>query len=190
MKNFRLSALAAIAVLGMASCSKDDEAPVNEEEVITTVITTLTNTTSTSGNVVLTSKDLDGDGPNAPVVSQTGTIRTNHAYTGAVKFLNEQKTPAEDITPEVVAEGKDHQVFFQAGTAVGTFSYADTDVDGRPIGVKFNFNSGATNGMQQDFKVTLRHLPVKTATGVLAGNIAQAGGSTDAEVTYKVIIAP
>lgn len=188
MKNFRISGLAFLAIIGMASCSKDDApVPVNEEEVITTVITTLSNT---SGSVVLTSKDLDGDGPNAPVLTQTGTIVANRVYVGSVKFLNEQKTPAEDITPEVVSEGKDHQVFFQPEAGVGTFTYADTDVNGRPIGVMFNFTAGAANAMQKNLIVTLRHEPVKTASGVATGNIANAGGDTDIEVTYRVVITP
>jgi hypothetical protein len=55
-------------------------------------------TTLKAGNqtVTLTSRDLDGDGPNAPVVTVSGDFNTT--YTGSVSFLNESITPADDIT--------------------------------------------------------------------------------------------
>ncbi|MBC7522834.1 MAG: type 1 periplasmic binding fold superfamily protein, partial [Flavobacterium sp.] len=34
--------------------------------------------------------------------------------------------------------------------------------------------------------VTLRHEPLKSADGVAAGSIVNAGGATDAQVTYPV----
>lgn len=74
-----LSATTLLAV----SCSNDDNGPVNEEEVITTVTTTLTG----GGQVItLNSRDLDGDGPNAPVVNVSGNLAANTTYTGTVSF--------------------------------------------------------------------------------------------------------
>lgn len=189
MKNFKLSALAIIALFAISSCSKkDDPAPVNEEEVITTVVTTLSNL---SGNVVLTSKDADGDGPAAAILSQTGNIVAGRVYTGSATFLNELKNPASDITPEILTEGVDHQLFFQANTTVGIFAYDDLDANGKPIGLKFKFiAAAAANAQQQNLTVTLRHLPNKSGSGVSAGNIANAAGATDAEVMFKVVINP
>jgi hypothetical protein len=60
----------------------------------------------------LTSRDLDGDGPNAPVVTVSGDLLVNTTYTGSVSFLNESITPADDIT-EVKEEGVEHQLFFR-----------------------------------------------------------------------------
>jgi hypothetical protein len=59
-------------------------------------------TTLKAGNqtVTLTSRDLDGDGPNAPVVTVSGDLLVNTTYTGSVSFLNESITPADDITLE------------------------------------------------------------------------------------------
>jgi hypothetical protein len=34
----------------------------------------------------------------------------------------------------------------------------------------------------------LRHLPNKSAAGVAAGDITNAGGATDAQVTYPIVI--
>ena len=94
MKNLKLIALLVIPTLFSTSCSNDD-APVNEEEVITTVTTTL----SGGGQIVtLTSRDLDGDGPNAPVVTVSGNLVAGRTYLGSTTFLNELANPAEDIT--------------------------------------------------------------------------------------------
>lgn len=183
MKNLKLIALIVIPAIFSTSCSNDD-APVNEEEVITTVRTTLTG----GGQVItLTSRDLDGDGPNAPVVTVSGNLVAGTTYTGSTEFLNELEDPAEDITIEVQEEGADHQVFYQLPSSIGTVTYTDTDANGRPIGLNFTLVAG-TSGSTGTLTVTLRHLPNKTATGVAAGDITNAGGNTDAAVTFSVAV--
>lgn len=183
MKNLKLIALLVIPAIFSTSCSNDD-APVNEEEVITTVRTTLTG----GGQVItLTSRDLDGDGPNAPVVTVSGNLVAGTTYTGSTEFLNELEDPAEDITIEVQEEGADHQVFYQLPSSIGTVTYTDTDANGRPIGLNFTLVAG-TSGSTGTLTVTLKHLPNKTATGVAAGDITNAGGNTDAAVTFSVAV--
>lgn len=184
MKNLRISALALITIITFSSCSSDDTATiVNEEEVITTV--TATFTPQGGGTpIVLTSRDLDGDGPNAPVVTVSGNFAVSTAYNGNVTFLNELSEPAGNITTEVEEEGHEHQIFFRQ-TGLGTFAYADTDANGNPIGLSFTYTaaSAPTTG---NLTLTLRHEPNKDAEGVAQGNITNAGGSTDAEVVFNV----
>lgn len=188
MKNLRISALAVLTALTFASCSDDDNTAtiVNEEEVITTITATLTPVDGGT-SVVLKSQDLDGDGPNAPVVTVSGNFAAGKVYNGAVTFLNELQNPADNITAEVEEEGHEHQIFFQQSAALGTFAYADQDVNGRPIGLQFKYTASATpvNG---SLTLTLRHEPNKAGEGVSAGNIANAGGGTDAEVTFSVSV--
>ncbi|MGL2987127.1 type 1 periplasmic binding fold superfamily protein [Flavobacterium sp. RSSA_27] len=184
MKNSKILALALLTVFSFSSCNNDDPEVVNEEEVITTVTTTLT---AGSSVITLTSRDLDGDGPKAPVVTVSGNLKINTTYTGATTFLNETVTPADDITVEVKEEGDEHQLFYQAPVAVGTFTYTDTDKNGKPIGLTFTLKTGAaaTTG---NITVVLRHLPAKSASGVAAGDITNAGGATDALVTFPVAV--
>jgi hypothetical protein len=172
-----------LATLSSMSCSDNNASPVNEEEVISTVTVRLTG----GGQVVtLTSKDLDGDGPNAPVVTISGNLAANTSYTGTVEFLNETVNPAVNLTSEIQVEGVDHQIFYQPTSGLGTFTYTDTDANGKPIGLTFNLlTSNATSGM---LNVTLRHLPLKTAAGVSSGDITNAGGSTDAQVQYPIVV--
>ena len=183
MKNLKLIALLVIPVIFSTSCSNDD-APVNEEEVITTVTTTLVGGGQT---ITLTSRDLDGDGPNAPIVTVSGNLVAGTTYTGSTTFLNELESPAEDITVEVEEEGADHQVFYQLPSSIGTVTYTDTDANGRPIGLNFTLVAG-TSGSTGTLTVTLRHLPNKTAYGVSGGDITNAGGNTDAAVSFSVAV--
>lgn len=174
-------------VSSLFSCDNDDVNPINEEEVITTI--KLTFTPQGGGEtVMLTSKDLDGDGPNTPVNTQTGTLLQSKTYDTEVAFLNEQVTPAEDITTEVEEEGADHQIFYQVTGTLPLFTYklgtGNVDVNGKPIGVHAQFVSGSSSA-SGNIVITLRHLPNKSATGVAEGDITNAGGSTDALVTFS-----
>lgn len=186
MKNFKLIGITLLTLIVFSSCSDDHshDHGANEEELITTVVTTLT-----SGNqtITLTSKDLDGPGPNPPVVSASGDLTVNTTYTGSVTFLNESVSPAIDITKEIKEEGEEHQLFFQAAPSIGTFTYTDTDAKGRPIGLAFTLITAAspTTGT---ITVVLKHEPNKSASGVAGGSMTNAGGSTDASVTYTVVL--
>lgn len=185
MKNLKLIVLLLIPVLFSTSCSNDDEV-VNEEEVITTVTTTLTG----GGQVItLTSRDLDGDGPNAPVVTVSGNLTAGVTYQGSTTFSNELADPIEDITAEIEEENLDHQIFYFLSGALGNITYSATDLDseGNPVGLHFTFVAGAS-GTTGTLTVTLRHLPNKNAVGVAEGDITNAAGNTDAEVYFPLTI--
>ena len=186
MKHLKISALALTAFITFTSCSNDDEAVfINEEEVITTI--TATFTPQGGGDaVVLTSRDLDGDGPDAPVVTVSGDFMAGVTYNGAVTFLNETESPAENITEEIQEEGDEHQIFFQQ-SGLGTIQYNDQDENGHPVGLQFTYQpiSSSASGA---LTITLRHEPNKEAPGVADGDITNAGGSTDATATFSIAV--
>lgn len=188
MKNLKLIALVLIPALFATSCNNDDDntTAVNEEEVITTVTTTLIGGGQT---IILTSRDLDDDGPNAPVVTVSGDLVAGTTYQGSTTFLNELANPAEDITEEVEEEGADHQVFYQLAASLGTVTYDANNVDenGNPIGLAFTLVAG-TSGSSGTLTVTLRHEPNKTAANVNTGDITNAAGNTDAEVSFPIVV--
>lgn len=161
------------------SCS-DDEAPdeINEEEVITTMNVTLTGGGST---VTLQTQDLDGDGPDEPVIS-VEALAANTTYTGSIELLNETEDPAEDITEEIEEEDDEHQFFFATGGSISEVTYDDMDDDGNPIGLEFTLTTGdAGSGT---LTITLRHEPTKPNDGTLE----DAGGSTDIATTFTVTV--
>ena len=101
-------------------------------------------------------------------------------------LLNELESPAEDITVEVQEEAEEHQFFFQNNISGLIIAYTDEDENGHPIGLSSKIST--TGSGSGTITVTLRHEPNKTAAGVSTGEITNAGGETDIEVTFDVEI--
>lgn len=179
-------ALPLLAVVSLTSCEKDDPEIPNEEELITTLIYTLT-PEGGGDAVVFRFEDLDGDGGAAPVITN-GTLASNTNYTGQLVLLDESEWEVEDITEEIEEEAEEHQFFFRFSTESlsGGFEYADTDANGNPIGLLTTFATGTP--LTSTLTITLRHEPDKSATGVSDGDITNAGGETDIEVTFDVTV--
>ena len=166
------------------ACDKDDPEIPNEEELITTVNYFLTPTDG--GQVVtLTFRDLDGDGGQNPTITE-GTLTANHSYMGRLELLNESETPTEDITEEIKAEDKDHQFFFQSSISDLTFAYTDMDADGNPVGLTGTLTTGAAG--TGTMTIILIHKPEKEGTGVSDGDVTNAQGETDIQITFPLIV--
>ncbi|AUC78034.1 type 1 periplasmic binding fold superfamily protein [Nonlabens sp. MB-3u-79] len=171
--------LSIIALLFMTSCTDDDAVTIiNEEELITTVELELTNSADATNVVLLKSVDIDGEGPDDPVITITGTVNANSTYLGAVRFLNESIAPSEDITEEVIEESNEHEVFYTSSITDLTITKTDVDVNGNPLGVLTTFQTGAIG--TGTLILVLRHEPIKPNDNTLIG----AGGETDAEVSF------
>jgi hypothetical protein len=187
----RNSSLALLLIISWSlfivpACKKDnDNDPVNEEELITTVIATFI-PSGGGAPVVFSFKDVDGSGGNAPVVVND-TLAANASYNLSLLLLNESVTPADTISNEVFEEGDEHQMFFQVQSGLNlSVAYNDADVNGKPIGL--NNTATTTNASSGKLTVTLRHMPDKSAANVSTGDITNAGGETDVEVQFDVAI--
>ena len=181
IKTMKKCSMYALLAIAMVSCSDDDTPEViNEEEVISTVILTLT--PESGEDVILMTQDLDGDGPDAPVITISGSFAENTQYEGAVRFLNETETPAEEITDEVLEEADEHQVFYTTTNGLNIQTdYLDFDDNDNPLGLLITLTTGAAS--QGSLTVTLRHEPVKPNDG-----LDSAGGETDITTTFDVTI--
>ncbi len=183
MKKVNFLTTVFLTTLLFVSCSDDDDTPgaVNEEEVITTLTATLT---PDGGGTAITiqTRDLDGDGPNAPEVTVSGDLMAGVTYNGSLVLLNETESPAENITNEVEEESLEHQFFFTAGGGLDvTTAYANFDTAGDPLGTEFTLTAGAASSGTLTF--TLRHEPTKPNTG-----LGDAGGETDIAATFNVTV--
>lgn len=188
MKTLKQLSLILLTSIVFTACSNDDDAtpePVNEEEVITTLTATLT-PVGGGTNITLQTQDLDGDGPNAPVITVSSPLAINTTYNGSLVLLNETESPAEIINEEIEAEDDEHQFFYQATNDVATFTYVDVDGDGNPLGLEFTLIT--TNTATGTITITLRHEPNKSATGVSDGDITNAGGETDIQAVFPVTV--
>ena len=155
----------------------------NEGELITTVKYTLK--PQPDGNsVVFLFRDLDGDGGNPPVIT-TGPLKPETIYSGTLELLNEAEMPVEDITEEVENEGNEHQFFFTSTNNISV-KYDDSDLNGKPVGLKTILTTGIAGTGK--IKIILRHLPDKNASGVANGDITNAGGETDIEIEFNVVV--
>ncbi len=184
--------------IGCADSVATPEPEDNEQEVITTV--ELTFTDSGGAESVFTFADPEDDGD--PVIDDI-VLPTGADFDLSVRFLNELESPAEDITEEVDEESHEHQIFIfgsavdgpatdNAG-AIVTHTYADTDSEGLPVGLD---NSITTNAVGNgEFSLILRHLPVENDSPLkvegLAGDFASGGeaalpGDSDVNVTFRL----
>ena len=170
-----------LTIVLFTACEKDPEPP-NEEEVITTLNYILT--PSSGGDAItLSFVDLDGDGGDAPTITG-GTLAADVVYTGRLDLLNEAESPAESITDEITEEDEDHQFFFASSKSDLTVVISDQDADGNPVGLSSTLTAGAAGS--GNLTITLRHEPNKSASGVSGGDITNAGGETDIEVTFPI----
>ena len=186
-KSFLNLFLFATLLLFAFSCSSDDPEQVNEEELITTLRLTFTNTMDANDVITASFRDIDGVGGDPAEVTDP-TLSQGATYSVTVEFLNESETPTEDVTEEVQREAEEHQVFFIAGgNLTMTHTYGDMDGNNRPIGLSNTIAIDANSG-SGTLQVTLRHEPDKSASGVSSGSITNAGGETDIEVTFTVTV--
>ena len=185
-------AIAMAAAASLTDCKQEEEpnrpsggGPPNEEELITTLILTFADIADPSQTYELRFTDSDGDG-GAAAVLHIDTLPAGRTFGLLVGLLDESVNPADTVTHEVQAEDEEHQFFFQVSGAAMTVAYADQDANGQPVGVLNTAITGASS--TGTITVTLRHEPNKGAPGVAAGDITNAGGETDIEVTFPLVI--
>lgn len=65
--------------------------------------------------MVIEYRDLDGDGPNAPIITSSSDLLANASYNASMVVLNETESPVDDITLEIKDEDIAHQFFLPSG---------------------------------------------------------------------------
>lgn len=188
MKNLMRSLFLLTAVVFFSQCDTEEPEAENEEELITTM--TLTFVPANGGDpVVFSVFDADGEGPIDPVYTDgdASVLAAGTSYNVSLQLLNTTEDPVEDITEEVEEEADEHQFFFIIGNGLNLdFAYEDVDGNGNPVGLSSIFTTGdASTGT---LTVELRHEPNKEAEGVSNGDPANAGGETDIQATFDVVI--
>ena len=179
----------------------DDHEHTHENEVFTTITLTFT---PGNGDAPIVASWADPEADGSPVIDPIN-LTNGETYTVTVQFFNELEDPAEEMTPEVLDENDEHQVFFygagvsgpssDSADAVVAQAYDDEDGNGFPVGLSNTFE--AVNAGTGTMSVLLRHMPtvngatVKTATlgDVLkAEGITALPGSTDINVDFVVTV--
>lgn len=200
--NYISKAFIFLAIPFLFACEGNDDDPHHdhnhdEGELITLLGITLINP-ATNDSTYAVFSDPDGPGGNAPTITPINLKFTgqNDQYLAYVEVLDTSNpNDIEDITEEIIEEADSHQFFYIPDTeaaGVVNVSYdagAATDSNGNPIGIHTVWDvSGLTS--QGEITIVLRHSPNKGGAGVSNGDIANAGGDTDIEVTFPLIIQP
>lgn len=188
-KNISILFTAILSVsMFFTSCKKDEvENPdAEEQELITTVKLTVTN--DNGFNQTFSYKVENGfETPTPGLVTKDSIILdANTSYNVEINLLNENETPAENITSEVIAENHHHLFLYESDPSSGagsvSFSDGDKDEDGLPFNQKIKFTTG--NAGTGALTATLKHEPTNKA----AATPAAAGGETDMEAVFNVRI--
>ena len=165
----------------MAGCSDDPES-TNEEEVITTIIITLTPGDEENDVVTLDWDDINLNAIiDASEVSISGPLKVNEAYEASIQILNKSADPEIDISEEITEEAEEHIFCFTVTGAGISISNRDTDKHGLPLGLTSTWTTGAS-ASTGSVNIVLRHQP-----GVKTGDCPGAG-DTDADITFVVTV--
>lgn len=167
-----------ISILFVAGCSDDPQA-TNEEEVVTTVMITLTPEAGTV--VTLSWDDLNDDAiVDESEIASSGALLANETYGASIQLLNKSVDPEIDITEEVAEEAEEHIFCFTVTGANIAITHTDEDKNGLPVGITSTWTT--TTASTGAVTVTLRHQP-----GVKTGDCPGAG-DTDVAITFAVEI--
>ncbi len=102
-----------------------------------------------------------------------------------MQFLDESKNPLVDLTGEVVAEGGEHQIYYEAASGSITFNNLNTDAGGLPLGTASRWITGTVG--TNSIRITLIHKPA-SQFGAKTANDPVTKGETDVQVTFPVKI--
>ncbi|MCE7062144.1 hypothetical protein [Dyadobacter sp. CY343] len=176
--NRKLSFCALFGLAALFTQCKDsgeEITPDDENELITSV--TLNFKEAGTGTVSSFSfKDADGDGGNAPTRFDTISLKANAEYALTIEFMDESKSPADNITEEIAKESDEHLIVFTPSPAsLLTYTYGDKDDKNFPIGLTGTAKAGAAGA--GTLKVQLRHQPGDK-------NGTPAPGSDDANLEF------
>lgn len=168
------------------SCKKpEDKHDHPENEFISTVKIVAIHST-TNDTVTAYWRQLDVGGTTPPDTSLAHLVlKSNSLYNIKTYFLDETKTPAENITTEIKDRGIYHGVFYIPDANLSphiAIVRTDKDANNLPLGLEATFETFNTTANAY-LRVVLRHQP-EGKDGTFAP------GSTDADTAFRIEITP
>jgi len=170
-----------IVLFSFPACKKDPKPntpPVNEGELITTLIIETTDSATGQKNF-FKFKDADGEGGNSPSQFDSIKLSQNSSYSVNLILLDESKTEVDTISNEVLNEGEDHLFSFTVSGINMTLRMDDLDKNGLPIGLKSIWKTGTSGDGK--LRVVLKHQP-----GIKNGDPTL--GETDIDIEFNCSI--
>jgi hypothetical protein len=187
-------------VFGMSSCTSDDPEIEKDQEIITDV-TLIFREVDNNNNPIGNPFTFKASDPEGLELGKNPTIQSIQLGIGK-KYLLEievfNSIENEDITEEILEEADEHQFYFLGTAFVGspvlTYTYADADKNGNPVGLKGYVQVASSPGFNNaQFRLILRHDLNKSFPGAKNPNwenFVQAGGETDLDITFPLVLNP
>jgi hypothetical protein len=178
------------------SCTSEDPEEENEEELITDVTLKFTEVNS-SGVAIGTPfnvKAVDNQGLGLGTAPNIETINLGKGKRYLLEITLFNSIENEDVTEEIKEEADEHQFYFLGTAFIGSpiLSYTYADEGGELVGLRGNIqvvqNPGSNNAR---FRLVLRHDLNKSFPGAnnpSFGDFIQAGGETDLDIDFPVIL--
>ena len=168
------------------SCKDKDKdpsnpAPINPQELITTVKLTLTDASDSNNTFTVQWKDSDGPGTLTPVID-TLLLDTSKTYNAVVSVLDETKSPVDDITKEIKEEAEAHQFFYTLSSNLSgrvSITRTDKDLNNLPVGLELQLSTTAGTSAQGTLNVVLSHYDGVPKT-------ASPSAESDIDITFPV----
>lgn len=181
--NYRFVFALALSLL-MSACHKVPQTPIPEQELITTLQLTLSDTSAPADRHTFIFRDIDGDGGENPTIDSV-LLPSGKVYHASLLLLDERNYPPDTSTNEIRELSTEHQFFYQSfpTNMIRNFIYLDFDTNGKPLGNEFYFSVSDT-AQQGNLQITLRHQPDKSGSNVSNNDITNAGGETDIQVVF------
>lgn len=139
-------AILIVSTLVLIAC--DIEVPEDSfsfygEGDITTVVITYLNDDDDTDEVVITFRDLDDNG-RADESIQVDTLKLGATYTSSIQLLDENQSPAVDLTRLLTDRGDETQIFYEISSfnAILDLGYLDRDGNGKGIGQSLRWEFG------------------------------------------------
>ncbi len=166
------------------SCKKEDLEPVDDNELITTVELTFTDTNKKVSTFSF--QDKDGDGKTPPEKFDKIVLDKNMSYSLEINVYDETKNPMVNITEQIKLESDVHLFVFKiAPASLFNLKATDKDKNGLPIGL---LSSGTTQNAMGSGKLNLilKHQPPINGKAVKTGS--ESGGSSDIDLIFDLSI--
>jgi hypothetical protein len=165
-------------------CKKNEVEPMDDNELITTVELTFTDTNKKASTFLF--QDKDGDAKTPPEKFDRIVLDKNMLYSLDIHVYDETRSPKVDITEQIKSESDVHLFVFKIDpVALFNLKAIDKDKNGLPIGL---LSSGTTqNGLGTGkLNLLLKHQPPINGKLVKTGN--ESGGSSDIDLNFDLSI--
>lgn len=187
MRIIKSLSLLFLSIFLFSACSDDDSipVPVNEQEIITDVSLTFTDSQGKSATYTYTSPQYRTVDYSSPHIQ----LAQGEVYTVSLAFYDKSNPDeVEDITAEVKAEKDEHFVEYRFDQTpvhlTRTDDSSSTNSQGIAIGLLTQWSPSTTG--EGHVEVTLIHAPASVSTEDPLGN--HQGGETDAQVEFDLSV--